>query len=75
MSTAARTQVIRIGQADTRFEGWCERCLDEATPQSIGVRWLRIDGEIPAEADAALASCRRGHRVAVRRMRPLTDAA
>jgi len=73
--TAGRRQVIRIGATETRFEGWCERCLDETATQSVGVRWLRIEGELPLEADAALLTCRRGHRVAVRRLGRLTDAA
>jgi len=75
MIDARRTQVIRIGAADTHFEGWCERCLDEPTPQSLGVRWLVVDGELPLAADAGLTSCRRGHRIAVRRLGRLTDAA
>lgn len=71
-----RIQVIRVGARDTRFEGWCEHCLDEATPQSIGVRWLRVEGELPEGIDAAVTSCRRGHRIAVRRLRAVAaDAA
>ena len=73
--TAARTQVIRIAADETRFEGWCEHCLDDATPQSIGVQWLRVAGDLPLAIDAGLAACKRGHRIAVRRLRPLTDAA
>ena len=76
MTTLSRTQVIRVGSADIRFEGWCEHCLDEASPQSIGVRWLRVDGELPAGIDAAVTACRRGHRIAVRRLRAVAaDAA
>ena len=37
--------------------------------------WLRVDGELPLEVDAGLTSCRRGHRIAVRRLGRLTDAA
>ncbi len=74
-STTTRSQVIRIGPAEARFEGWCERCLDDPTPQSLGLRWLRVDGELPLEVDAGLTSCRRGHRIAVRRLGRLTDAA
>ena len=72
---AERTQVIRVGAAATRYEGWCERCLDQAEPQSIGVQWLRVEGELPLAADAGLTSCRRGHRIAVRRSGRLTSAA
>ena len=75
VSTTARSQVIRIGPGEARFEGWCERCLDDPTPQSLGLRWLRVDGELPLEVDAGLTSCRRGHRIAVRRLGRLTDAA
>ena len=76
VTTLTRTQVIRVGAHDSRFEGWCEQCLDEATPQSIGVRWLRVDGDLPEGIDAAVTSCRRGHRIAVRRLRVVAaDAA
>ena len=70
-----RTQVIRISASATRYEGWCERCLDQAEPQSIGVQWLRVEGELPLAADGGLVSCRRGHRIAVRRSGRLTSAA
>ncbi len=48
-----RTQVIRISASATRYEGWCERCLDQSEPQSIGVQWLRVEGELPLAADGA----------------------
>ena len=70
-----RTQVIRISASATRYESWCERCLDQAEPQSIGVQWLRVEGELPLAADGGLVSCRRGHRIAVRRSGRLTSAA
>ena len=70
-----RTQVIRISASATRYESWCDRCLDQAEPQSIGVQWLRVEGELPLAADGALVSCRRGHRIAVRRSGRLTSAA
>jgi hypothetical protein len=73
--STSRTQVIRVSPSATSYEGWCERCLDDATPQSIGVRWLRVDGALPLGIDAAVARCHRGHRIAVRRLGRLTDAA
>ena len=72
---AERKQVIRIGAAATRYEGWCERCLDQSEPQSIGVQWLRVEGELPLSADGGLTSCWRGHRIAIRRSGRLTSAA
>lgn len=75
MTARVRTQVIRLGVTATHYEGWCERCLDQGEPQSIGVQWLRIEGELPLAADAGLTSCVRGHRIAIRRASRLTSAA
>ena len=75
MTARVRTQVIRLGATETHYEGWCERCLDQAEPQSIGVQWLRVEGELPLSADAGLTSCVRGHRIAIRRRGRLTSAA
>ena len=67
--------MIRVSASAHRYEGWCERCLDQGEPQSIGVQWLRVEGELPFAVDAALTACRRGHRIAVRRTGRLTSAA
>ncbi len=40
------------------------------------MQWLlRVEGELPLAADGGLASCRRGHRIAIRRNGRLTSAA
>ncbi len=50
----------------TRFEAECEAC--RADRWSVAVDNAHVEGTLRADADLGFATCRRGHRLVVRRI-------
>ena len=50
----------------TSFEADCEVCLHSR--ESLAVQHVRVTGTLRREADVGFTSCRRGHRIVVRRI-------
>jgi hypothetical protein len=66
-------QHVWLGPDATTFAEPCEACL--STRESIAARHVMVEGTLRREADVGFCSCRRGHRIVVRRLRrPLAVA-
>jgi len=61
-----RAQHIWLRAEATTYEGACEACLH--TRESIAARHLAVRGTLRADADVGFTTCRRGHRIVVRRV-------
>ena len=63
-----------MSSASTAYSECCELCLGSIDEYggSIGHRAATVQGSLRAEVDVAFATCRRGHRLVIRRTaRPL----
>ena len=70
-------QTIWVNSNGTAYSGCCEECLGAVDEYggSIGHRAATVQGTLRTDVDVAFATCRRGHRLVVRRTaRPLIDA-
>jgi hypothetical protein len=67
-------QTIYVNPTATDYNDWCEECLGSLPEHggSIGHRAAAVHGSLRAEVDVGFVTCRRGHRLVVRRIaRPL----
>ena len=63
-----------MSSAATAYRECCEVCLGSPSEDggSIGIRAAAVEGTLRAGVDVAFATCRRGHRLVIRRAaRPL----
>jgi hypothetical protein len=60
-------QHVWLGPEATVFEEPCEACL--AAHESLAVELCVVAGTLRADADVGFTTCRRGHRIVVRRVR------
>src|SRR5262249_1857147 len=71
-------QTIWITSSATRFAAVCDACVSERRhlPGGFGYEQSAVvEGSIRADADVGFATCRRGHRLRVRRATPRPAAA
>ena len=69
-------QHVWVGPEATSFEASCEACQSRREDWSVAVRasWMLaadgglIEGTLRREADVGFTTCRRGHRIIVRRI-------
>jgi hypothetical protein len=68
-------QHVWVGPETTSFEASCEACLARRNDQvdrrdrwSIAVTPAVVEGTLRREADVGFTTCRRGHRIIVRRV-------
>jgi hypothetical protein len=67
-------QVIWLGAGATSYAAPCERCEDD-------LRWANaidstlVEGTLRLQADVGFTTCRRGHRIRVRRVSRLRAVA
>jgi hypothetical protein len=61
-------QHIWVGPEATSFEASCEACLARREEWSVAVRMSQIEGTLRQDADVGFMTCRRGHRIIVRRI-------
>jgi hypothetical protein len=64
-------QHVWVGPEATRFEAPCEACLarrDEEFSVAVDLAPV-VEGTLRPEADVGFTTCRRGHRIVVRRVR------
>ena len=59
--------MIWLGADATAYAVPCEACCDEG-PWSRPVAQTVVEGSLRAEADVGFTTCRRGHRIRVRRI-------
>ena len=63
-------QHVWLGPDATTFAEACEACL--SIRESLAARHVLVEGTLRREADVGFCTCRRGHRIVVRRVgRPL----
>ena len=70
----ALKQTIYVNPTATDYDDWCEECLCTTGENggSVGHRAAAVHGSLRAEVDVGFVTCRRGHRLVVRRVaRPL----
>lgn|GEM_PF-2226395 len=67
-------QHVWVGPETTSFEVPCDACLarrggrSETYSWSLAVDSTTVEGTIRREADVGFVTCRRGHRIVVRRI-------
>ncbi len=67
-------QHVWVGPEATSFEATCESCLarrngwSDTYAWSLSVDSALIEGTLRRDADVGFTTCRRGHRVVVRRL-------
>jgi hypothetical protein len=67
-------QHVWVGPEATRFEVSCDACLSKRNgwsdvyAWSLSVHSTVIEGTLRREADVGFTTCRRGHRIVVRRV-------
>jgi hypothetical protein len=61
-------QHVWVGPEATRFEAPCEACLARRDEWSMATRLCVVEGTLRKEADVGFMTCRRGHRIIVRRI-------
>jgi hypothetical protein len=67
-------QHVWVGPETTSFESSCEVCLSrrggwgELYGWSLGVDSAQVVGTLRRDADVGFTTCRRGHRIVVRRV-------
>ena len=59
-------QHVWLGPEATTFEEPCEACL--ALREPLAAEQLVVQGSLRREADVGFTTCRRGHRIVVRRV-------
>jgi hypothetical protein len=61
-------QHVWVGPEATRFEASCDACLARREDWSVSVRAALIEGSLRRDADVGFMTCRRGHRIIIRRV-------
>ena len=68
-------QHVWVGPETTSFEASCEACLARRNDQvdhwdqwSVSVSAAVVEGTLRRDADVGFTTCRRGHRIIVRRV-------
>ena len=67
-------QHVWVGPEATRFEVPCEACLSrrdgwaDRYAWSLSIDAMLIEGTLRKDADVGFTTCRRGHRIVVRRV-------
>jgi hypothetical protein len=61
-----RAQHVWVGPETTRYEAECEAC--RYARDSIAFRHVPVEGSLRPDADVGFTTCRRGHRIVVRRI-------
>jgi hypothetical protein len=61
-------QTVWLSQHATHFEAECEACRADRWSLSSDAPSPHVEGSLRADADLGFASCRRGHRLVVRRI-------
>jgi hypothetical protein len=61
-----RSQHVWLGPESTTYEAECEACLHGR--ESIAARDTLVMGSLRADADVGFTTCRRGHRIVLRRI-------
>lgn len=61
-------QTVWLSQHATHFEAECEACRADRWSLSTDAPSPHVEGSLRADADLGFASCRRGHRLVVRRI-------
>ncbi len=59
-------QHVWLGPEATTFDELCEACLSLREPVEVDA--LLVHGTLRREADVGFTTCRRGHRIVVRRV-------
>ena len=59
-------QHVWLGPDATSFAEPCEACL--ALRESLATRHLMVHGTLRRDADVGFMTCRRGHRIVIRRV-------
>ena len=65
---------VWVGPDTTSFESSCEVCLSrrggwaDAYGWSLAVDTARVEGTLRRDADVGFTTCRRGHRIVIRRV-------
>jgi hypothetical protein len=59
-------QHVWLGPDATSFAEPCEACL--SLRESVSVRHVLVSGTLRQDADVGFTTCRRGHRIVVRRL-------
>ncbi len=70
MSSAANVSVVWLPPSATQFSCLCERCLDAARASGSfvdAVRVAAVRGDLPPDAEVAVARCAAGHEIVLRR--------
>jgi len=63
-------QHVWVGPEATSFEAPCEACLARRDDSwSLAVDAAVVEGTLRREADVGFTTCKRGHRIVVRRVR------
>lgn len=70
----SETQVIWLGADSTDYAVPCEQCRDDRRMFGV-IEPTVIEGSLRREADVGFATCRRGHRIRVRRIARVRAAA
>ena len=71
---SAERQHVWVGPDTTTFESSCDLCLSrrsalrETYGWSLSVDVARVEGTLRRDADVGFTTCRRGHRIVVRRV-------
>jgi hypothetical protein len=60
-------QHVWLGPEATTFDEMCEECL--TTKESLRLEACVVHGTLRREADVGFTTCRRGHRIVMRRVR------
>jgi hypothetical protein len=59
-------QHVWVGPEATAFEADCDVCLHAR--ESVAAHHVHLEGTLRREADVGFTTCRRGHRIVVRRI-------
>jgi len=59
---------VWLSQYATRYEAECEACRADRWSLSTDAPSPHVEGSLRSDADLGFATCRRGHRLVVRRI-------
>jgi hypothetical protein len=59
---------VWLSQHATRYEAECEACRADRWSLSTDAPSPHVEGSLRSDADLGFATCRRGHRLVVRRI-------
>ena len=67
-------QTIYVRDEETHFEGVCDECLTAQATLYAPRGDPRLEGTLRRSADVGFRTCRRGHRIRVKRVRVMVPA-